>query len=364
MIVQEREIYSMGHQLITDPVPKRRQVKARLIGNTPLQPIDLDINGVVHRVHLKLEGANPGGSIKDRTAFALIRDLEYRKVLNRDSIIVASTSGNLGVALSMLLQARGYPFLAIIDPKTTQENICKMQDCGALLEMVRHPDESLAPFRSYLPIRLQRVRELCETEPRYVCADQYSHPANPDIHYTSTAVEIYRQMQAQVGAIFVATSTGGTLAGIGRFFRAKSLLTRVIGVDAYGSVLFGTPPAPYKLTGIGAARPSDFLTPEVYDTYHLVRDEEAFAFCIALYEQTGIKVGGSSGAVLAACAQYLARHPEVKHTVCICPDTGDNYNSTIFNRLWLQDQQIDLGGQLGLVQSITCNAAPLVDQPQ
>ena len=94
----------MGHQMTTDPAPKKRPVQAQPIGNTPLQPIDLEIHGVVHRVHLKLEGANPGGSIKDRTAFALIRDLEYRKVLNEDSIIVASTSGNLGVALSMLLQ--------------------------------------------------------------------------------------------------------------------------------------------------------------------------------------------------------------------------------------------------------------------
>ena len=171
-------------------------------------------------------------------------------------------------------------------------------------------------------------------------------------------------MQANINAIFVATSTGGTLAGISRFFREKSPLTRVIGVDAYGSVLFGTPPAPYKLTGIGAARPSDFLTKEAYDTYHLVRDEEAFAFCIALYKQTGIKVGGSSGAVLAACAHYLTHHPEVKHTICICPDTGDNYNSTIFNRLWLQDQQIDLRGQLGPVQSITCNAIPATSMTQ
>src|SRR5439155_7100101 len=120
---------------------------------------------------------------------------------------------------------------------------------------------------------------------------------------------------------------GGTLAGIGCFFREISPSTSIIGVDAYGSVIFGTPPAPRKLTGIGSSRRSSFITRNLYDMHMLVRDKEAFAFCRALQDMTGIKVGGSSGAVLAACAKYLLAHPEVIHVVCVCADSGDNYTN-------------------------------------
>jgi cysteine synthase A len=138
-------------------------------------------------------------------------------------------------------------------------------------------------------------------------------------------------MMQQVGAIFVPVSTGGTLAGIGRFFRKTSPATQVIGVDAYGSVIFGTPAAPRKLTGIGSSRESSFLHNHLYDDYIQVKDEEAFAFCHSLYAATGIKVGGSSGATLAACARYLSLHPHAQNVVCICADGGENYTTTIYS---------------------------------
>jgi N-(2-amino-2-carboxyethyl)-L-glutamate synthase len=319
------------------------------IGNTPIQPIYLAMAGRVRKIYLKLEGANPTGSMKDRTGYALIEHLEGRGVLNKESTIVESTSGNLGVALALLCKANGYRFIAIVDPKTTQENILKMRRLDAQIDMVHQPDKTAG----YLLSRLARVKELCQLSKNYFWTDQYSNIANPRIHYNCTGPEIYRQMNGKVDAVFVPVSTGGTLAGIGRFFREVSPSTRVIGVDAYGSVVFGTPPAPRKLTGIGSSRPSNFISNDLYYTYMLVRDEEAFAFCRALYSTTDIKVGGSSGAVLAACARYLSAHPDITDVVCVCADSGENYTSSIFNDEWVQQQGLNLSrDRLGPVQDI------------
>ena len=312
------------------------------LGNTPMEPIYLVIDGIPRKVHLKLESENPTGSVKDRTGYSLIQTLEAQGLLNKRSVVIESTSGNLGTALSFFCKLKGYRFVAVIDPKTTRENIAKMQALGAQIEMVDQPDEN----GGYLLSRLQRVRALCQASPAYVWTDQYSNPANPRIHYLSTGPEIYRQMHGEVDALFMAVSTGGTLAGIGRFFREVSPTTTIIGVDAHGSVVFGTPPAPRKLTGIGSSRPSSFITRDLYDLHLLVRDEEAFAFCRALWETTMLKVGGSSGAVLAACGKYLQDHPEVRNVVCLCADRGDNYDNTIFNNDWIYKLGFDVSKEL------------------
>lgn len=316
--------------------PARMQGLVSQIGNTPLEPIYLVIDGRVRKVYLKLEGANPAGSVKDRTGYALVQDLENRGLLHAGSVVIESTSGNLGVALAFICRAKGYAFLAIVDPKTTEENLAKMLALGASIELVNEPDVN----GGYLLSRLARVQELCQLSDRYAWTDQYANVANPHVHYSTTGPEIYRQLDGNVDAVFVAVSTGGTLAGIGRYFREGSPQTQIIGVDARGSVIFGTPPGPRKLTGIGSSRRSSFLFPEMYDTHILVGDKEAFAFCHALDAATGIKVGGSSGAVLAACVGYLQTHPELEHVVCVCADCGENYSSSIFNAAWLRQHDI------------------------
>jgi cysteine synthase A len=329
--------------------PGELQQLARRLGNTPMVSVYLVIDGHARKIHLKLESENPTGSVKDRTGYGLIHALENDGLLNRRSTVVESTSGNLGVALSFYCKLKGYPFIAVVDPKTTRENLEKMQALGAQIEMVEQPDEN----GGYLLSRLQHIQELCRRSPRYVWTDQYENSANPHIHAVSTGPEIYRQMQGKVDALFIAVSTGGTLAGVGRFFRATSPATAIIGVDAHGSVIFGTPPAPRKLTGIGSSRPSSFLTRDLYDMHMLAKDEEAFACCRALWDATGIKVGGSSGAVLAACAKYLQAHPEINDVVCLCADGGDNYANSIYNDGWLQKQGLHLTKEhLGPIQEI------------
>jgi 2,3-diaminopropionate biosynthesis protein SbnA len=323
---------------IADLAPVELNKLAQRLGNTPMETIYFVIGGVARKIHLKLENENPTGSVKDRTGYGLIQKLEAEGRLKQGSVVVESTSGNLGVALSFLCKLKGYRFIAVVDPKTTQENLTKMQMLGAEIDMVDQHDK----VGGYLLSRLARIRELCESSPTYVWTNQYGDPANPHIHYLSTGPEIYRQMQGRVDALFAAVSTGGTLAGIGRFFREVSPTTAIIGVDAHGSVIFGTPPAPRKLTGIGSSKPSSFITKDLYNLHMLVRDEEAFTFCRALSQATDIKVGGSSGAVLAACAKYLLAHPEARNVVCLCPDGGDNYANSIFNDNWIQKQGLNL----------------------
>jgi N-(2-amino-2-carboxyethyl)-L-glutamate synthase len=344
--VDKHMIGAVPSQKTTDSLPHFPSIP--LLGNTPVQPIDLLIRGKMRRIYLKLEGANLTGSIKARTAFSLLRNLEQQNRLQKGDTVVESSSGNLGVALAYFCQLKGYRFLAVVDPKITLENRQKMLECNAEVEMVSQPDAC----GGYLLSRLQRVKELCDAHRAYVWTDQYANPANPLAHYTGTAPEVYRQMHQKIDAIFVPVSTGGTLAGIGRFLREVSPATQVIGVDAYGSVVFGTQPASRKLTGIGSSKSSAFLSKALFDSYILVKDEEAFTFCQALYQSANVFVGGSSGAIIAACAQYLAKHRDVANVVCICADAGENYRSTIFNPVWIRQQELDLSPRhLGYVES-------------
>jgi 2,3-diaminopropionate biosynthesis protein SbnA len=326
----------------------------RHVGNTPLRPIALRIAGRIRIVHLKLEAANPCGSLKDRTALSLIDDLERRGRLEQGSVLVESTSGNLGIALAWLARAHGYRFVAVIDPKTTPENVTRLRQLGARLELVDTPDLTGA----YLLARIERVRELCAASGAYVWPDQYANPANPRAHEQGTAPELLEQLDGELDAVFVPVSTGGTLAGIARFCRRESPATQVIAVDAHGSVALGGRPGRRLLTGIGAGKRSSFVTPDLYDQSLLVHDGEAFAYCRALAASTGIQLGGSSGATIAACARVLAGDGELERVACICPDGGDSYRSTIYSDRWLACNGIQLGpADLGPVDEIAPAAA-------
>ncbi len=309
----------------------------RRCGNTPIARIVFTIRGRERVVHLKLEGANPSGSLKDRTAASLIEDLERRDLLHPGATLVESTSGNLGVALAAIARSRGYSFRAVVDPKTTPENVARLRGLGAAIELVETRDET----GGYLLSRLERVAELCASSDRFVCADQYTNPANPRAHEQGTGPELLDQLHRELAAVFVPVSTGGTLAGIARFLRRESPGTRIVAVDALGSVALGGRPAPRLLTGIGAGRPSSFISPSLYDRRVLVADAEAFAFCRALAAETGVRVGGSSGAALVACARLLAANPELDRVACLCPDRGDSYTSTIYDDGWLARHGID-----------------------
>lgn len=319
------------------------------VGNTPIQRARLRIGGRSRSVYLKLEGENPGGSIKDRTAVNLIRDLVSSGRLRAGGRLVESSSGNLAISLATLARELGYRFTAVVDPKLTAENQQRLSELGAETALVEAPDET----GGFLLTRLARIREMLADDPGLLWTNQYSNAANPETHYAGTGPELLRQMEHRVDAVFVAVSTGGTLAGIGRYFRAASPSTRIIAVDASGSIALGGPPGLRKLTGIGASRRSEFVHPGLFDDLIYVEDTEAFAFCRALGAATGLQVGGSSGACLAACARYLKTHGRVERAVCLCADRGEHYASSIFSDDWLARHGLTIGPQqLGPVSMI------------
>jgi cysteine synthase A len=321
------------------------------IGNTPMRSISFLIHSSWRTANLKMEGCNPAGSSKDRTAQALVADLEGRGLLTPSSTIVESSSGNLGVSLAYVCKQLGYRFLAVIDPKTSTELRNRMKALGAHVEIVNEQDE----HGGYLLSRLKRVHELCMESPDYVWTDQYSNPANPIAHYRSTGPEIFSQSNGQVEAIFVAVSTGGTLVGIERYFAEVSPATKIIGVDAEGSVIFGGTPGPRKLTGIGSARLSSFIASERGGVHKVVSDCDAFAVCRQVDHKINLRLGGSSGAVVFACAQMLAENPDLKNVVCVCADGGNNYESTIYSDDWMELNGFDPAYCVPFIEAVAVN---------
>jgi 2,3-diaminopropionate biosynthesis protein SbnA len=303
---------------------------------TPIVDIALKIESRWRKVGLKLESYNPSGSIKYRTAYGLITALEASGRLVPGTHLVESTSGNLGVALALLSQVRGYRFTAVTDPKADPVMVEHIQSMGAVVISVRQPDEA----GGYLLSRLAMIRRLLAEDPASIWPNQYENPANPEIHYHETGPEIYRQRPG-MDAVFIAASTGGTLAGVGRYLRSASSSVKVVGVDIRGSRVFGYPSGQRLITGIGSSRASLFLRPADYDDVVLVDDREAVITCHYLQENLGIGLGGSGGAVVAACARYLKAHPEIARPVCICPDGRANYLNTLYNHVWLAEHGMD-----------------------
>jgi cysteine synthase A len=240
------------------------------------------------------------------------------------------------VALAFLSQARGYRFTAVTDPKADPVMLEHMQSMGAAVLSVWEPDEA----GGYLLSRLAMIRRLMAEDRALIWPNQYENPANPGIHYHATAPELCRQWPG-MDACFVAASTGGTLAGIGRYLKSASPSARVIGVDIRGSRVFGYPGGKRLITGIGSSRPSLFLRPGDYDDVLIVEDREAVTACHYLQDNLGIGLGGSAGAVVAACARYLEAHPEIAQPVCVCPDGRANYLNTLYNRTWLAEHGLD-----------------------
>lgn len=305
---------------------------------TPIVPIRARIRSRDITIQLKLEKANKWGSIKDRTALGLVTSVAS-KLDNPAATLIESTSGNLGVALASVARELDRRFIAVVDPSLSQVLAAKMTRIGAQLDFVADSDSN----GSYLNARLARVATLVESVPEAIWTDQYHNPANPLAHYRWTAPELLRQAP-DTDAVFVAVSTGGTLAGISRYMREHAPEVRVIAVDVPGSRVFGEPRGRRLLTGIGAACRSSFLTPGTWDDTVLVEDGAAIAVCHQMRQSVGVSLGGSSGAVIAACVQYMDAHPQIAAPICVCADGGAPYEHTIYADEWLRAKSVELAG--------------------
>ncbi|MFJ8692603.1 cysteine synthase family protein [Streptomyces roseolilacinus] len=304
----------------------------------PVRTVETEIAGTTRSITLKLEGHSPWRSIKGRTALSLIRSVAG-EITSPDTTVVESTSGNLGLALSAICHDLGLPFVAVVDHRQSPVIQHAIEANGGRLEWVA----TSADATTHLQDRIARVRSLVRDLPHAVWPNQYENDANWRIHETWTAPEIDAQAGERMQALFAAVSTGGTLAGLSRYFRRARPGVRVVAVDVEGSTVFGGTPGPRVLTGIGASRRSSFVHASHCDEVLAVEERRAVACCHTLREDTGISLGGSSGAVIAGCLDYLYRHPEIRNVVCLCPDLGDHYVPTVYHPSWLD--RIGLPGE-------------------
>ncbi|HEY0637766.1 MAG TPA: pyridoxal-phosphate dependent enzyme [Pseudonocardiaceae bacterium] len=312
------------------------ELRAR-ITPTPTSDVRVAFRGRDHDVLLKFEQFNSTGSVKDRTAAGLLIAMNWQSPITPDTVVVESTSGNLGLALAHLVGLIGCRLIAVIDPKTPEYTRRNLARPGVEVRLVEEPDG----HGGYLLTRLRTVAELCRGNPDYRWSDQYGNHASPWIHRRTTGPEIVRQGGPDLDAVYVAVSTGGTLAGVSAHLRGVRSGARIVAVDSAGSLAFGCTSGPRLLTGIGSSRPSTFLGPDTFDQGCHVPDAEAIAMCRIFRADTGIAVGGSSGCVLAACVRDLASPLPPRRPLCLCPDSGDKYADTVYNDDWLRDRGAD-----------------------
>ena len=292
-----------------------------LIGNTPLLEVS-GLEGQQARIALKLERNNPGGSVKDRIALAMIEDAELNGILKPGATIVEPTSGNTGIGLAWVARAKGYKTILTMPDTMSVERRNLLKAFGATIE--------LTPGAEGMKGAIAKAEQIRANTPGAVILGQFTNPANPAAHERTTAQEIWRDTDGQVDVFVAGIGTGGTVSGTGKGLKAHKPEVQVFGVEPASSAVITTGvPGKHKIQGIGAGFvPQTFLQEHV-DQVLTVTDDDAFEGARLLADRLGLLVGISSGAAFSA-AYALAKKPENqgKLIVALLPDTGERYLST------------------------------------
>lgn len=310
-----------------------RQGVLQHIGRTPLVPLERIARGLPVRVLVKCEHLNPGGSIKDRIALAIVEDAEEREVLHPGMTLVEATAGNTGVGLALVAAGRGYGLVCVMPEKMSIDKRVALASLGAKLVITPNaPPSSPDNFRNVA----QRMAE----EHGWFLTDQFRNPANIRVHEETTGAEILAQTNGRVGAFVAGAGTGGTLTGVGRRLKAALPSVRVVLADPLGSALadwvetghLGVDGS-YAVEGIGGGEAPENLHRDVLDGAERVSDDESFAMVKRLVREEGLLVGGSSGTNVVAALRLAARGDLDGPVVTVLPDSWDRYRA----KPWMQE---------------------------
>lgn len=287
-----------------------------------------------NNLYIKLEGMNIAGSIKIKPATALISNLEiHHKLSPKKHTIIESSSGNLGIALSIVCKQKGYKFICVVDPNITYVSEKLMLIYGAKLIKVTEQDKN----GGYLNTRINKIKQIIKDNSDIIWTNQYAAFSNTESHYQTTAKEILDQIK-KVDYLFIGAGTTGTLTGCAKYFAEQSPNTKIIAVDAYGSVTFNNKSFKRLIPGIGTSR-----KPEIFNNYNihdviLIKESDTIKMCHYLLKKYGLFLGGSSGSIIEAIRQFNKKSTlsNLSKIVAISPDFGDKYINTIYNYHWIE----------------------------
>jgi cystathionine beta-synthase len=313
-----------------------------LIGETPVLPLHRVGKDLPYRILAKLEYLNPGGSVKDRIGARMIDEAEANGWLRPGGTIVEATSGNTGVGLALVAAVRGYRSVFVLPDKMSAEKIRLLRAYGARVVVTPSqlpPDHPMSHYSV--------AKRLAKEIPGAYYPNQYENAGNPDAHYHTTGPEISRQGGETLGAVVATIGTGGTVSGIGRYFKEHRPSVRIVAVDPKGSVLGHyfrthelTKVTPYLVEGIGEDMVPKTVHFQYIDEFVEVDDRESFSYARRLVREEGLFVGGSSGAAVAGVLRWLATRPipEGSTVVVLLPDSGDRYLSKFYSDEWMREK--------------------------
>ncbi|GLY71533.1 2,3-diaminopropionate biosynthesis protein SbnA [Amycolatopsis taiwanensis] len=297
-----------------------------------LDDIFLELSGFASGIQslLKIEGLNPAGSIKIKPAVELVDSLERAGVITTQSKLIESSSGNLGIALGIVCAEKRYPLTIVTDPNVSSQAVHIMEALGVTVKQITERDSS----GGYLGSRIKFITQELERDPDLVWLNQYANPSNSLAHRQRTAENLHKEIGSP-DLLVIGVGTSGTLMGCVEYFGVHSPSTRIVAVDSYGSVTFGTPPAQRRLPGLGTSRkPELFKDSGTFDKL-VVSEIDAIRMCRRIAREYGLLVGGSTGTALVAAAHVAKSLPAGSRMVIISPDLGDKYVDTIYSDSWV-----------------------------